>query len=158
MESFLKFFRTSSLVLAVGVFLYVYAWMPEGVTVSVDAVGNSELIVTKDSFFFGGLIFLLSINGVFFIYLNLLKNMKVRKISGGLTYRNPIFRHEMIQWFLALNGILNLGFILSMAFLASFNNQQFGDGGVLGNTIFLFPVVMLAAMVWLVVILSKNRR
>ncbi|BDC98715.1 hypothetical protein [Persicobacter psychrovividus] len=158
MENFLKFFRTSSLILALGMFLYVYAWMPSGVTVSIDAVGNAATIVTRDTFFFGGLVFLASINGIFFMFINLLQNMSSDPMVRGLTYRNYFFKKQMSDWFLALNGILNLGFAISVAFLGSYNNSQFGNSTLINSTIFVFPIVLLATMVWLMVILSKNRR
>jgi len=119
-----------SLVTILGVFMYVYASLPEAVTVS----GGSKFIsLTKESLFYIVLAILA------------LTNASVFAVSRILPERD----HDLKAWFYGLIACANLFFVVGLCFIALLNSSEKFDYPRIGGIIYGSLILLIGwAIAW----------
>ncbi|MCG8476324.1 MAG: hypothetical protein MI784_12725 [Cytophagales bacterium] len=144
MKKELKAFRILTLLVFVAALLYVYAGMPERVGVDFTEDGTFTEFVSKRAFFYGSLGFAFVANIVFMAFAELL----ARSQKGT-------FAASIQSWLGGFHGIVNLIMVISVLFLGILNNPDHA-GAQLTVLVYLAPLLLLIATVWLFVILFRK--
>ncbi len=122
MQRILKFTRLLSIILFLGVLLFVYAYLPEQVGIDADAQNEFSTFIDKEVFFYVAVTIFLLVNIIFVVFANL---MQMLKVSSDGFFRSDEFKESIHNWFISFGLVINLFLISVVAFIGFFNNADY---------------------------------
>lgn len=118
----IRIVRTFSIVVFLGVLLYVYAYLPEQVGIDADATDEFSTFIGKEAFFYFAIASFILVNIIFIVFGNL---MQMIPVSSGGFFVSEDFKERIHNWFSSFGLIINLFFISVVAFVGFFNNADY---------------------------------
>ncbi|MEQ8712403.1 MAG: hypothetical protein RIC80_05270 [Cyclobacteriaceae bacterium] len=118
----IRIVRTFSIIVFLGVLLYVYAYLPEQVGIDADATDEFSTFVGKEVFFYFAIASFMLTNVIFIVFGKLMQMIPVR--SDGF-FVSADFKERIHNWFSSFGLIINLFFISVVAFVGFFNNADY---------------------------------
>jgi uncharacterized membrane protein len=116
----------------------VYASFPEKVGVYSNEVGEPAGLISRNTFFYISLLFIIFTNGVFVALVNLVKKWK----------RNtPRYKEAILIWLHGMISFLNIFFIVSLVFYNAFNSLEDVTIDNFGYSIYLFGSL---SLLWII--------
>ena len=145
MSKAVRVFLFFSIIIFLGVFLFVYANLPKEV-----AIVPGQISIEKDMFFYTMIILFVVINLLFTIISILFKNLKVSNLSD---------RKQMLRtWFISLPVMLNLYITFSVAYLGVLNNPANFESGAYNYLNYLGPILLIGWIFALFFVMSKSNQ
>ncbi len=141
-----KVFHFISVLFFVFAFLYIYASLPDLVTYQLNDDGVGIKILTKNSFFYSGIILFLVLNVLLVTPAKLIENQSTGNLKR-LFPKGDIFRDYMLTWIYSFTGIINISFCILGLFVLSINNQ---NEIATGEFAFFFYLVPIFFVVWII--------
>ncbi len=121
MKKAFSFIRILSLIFLLGGLLFVYAYLPENVSLYSDALGTQIYFISKGQFFYYSFAFFLIVNLLLFIFRNILNGMAVTPGRGF--FSSEVFKDKTLVWVEVLVSLINVFFVLAAAFIGVYNHQ-----------------------------------
>jgi len=137
---FLTFFFTTL------IFIYAYSNLDDMVSYYQNPYTGEKLVITRDTFFFVGLAVITLTNIALYAFSKLIRASTIEK-----EYFN-----ELGLWFIAMAGISNAFFFISLIFIMLFNKMDNFNPSVLGYFLYLCGFIAMAWLVRLIMILVKK--
>lgn len=141
-----KVFHFLTVLLFILVFLYTYAALPDLVAYEIDSEGTISKIISKNAFFYTGIILFVSLNVILVTPAKLIENQSTKNIKK-LFPIGDIFRDYMLTWIYSFVGIINVSLCIMCLFVHSINNQNEISSGDFNFFFYLIPVFF---VVWIV--------
>ncbi|BDD03536.1 hypothetical protein [Aureibacter tunicatorum] len=142
--------RAVTLIVFVGVLLYIYSGLPNSVLVGSADVSQLDDMVSRNEFFYGTVVFVLIANLAFLVLGNLMK----QNISSSA---RPALIKGVVEWLAGFNAILNLIFTLSVVFIGMLNNNDIKDLSIASPLIYAMSGLFLIGLAWLVKVLLMSK-
>lgn len=139
------FARVLTIILFLGVLLFVYAYLPEQVGVSADEYDKPNAFIGRELFFYSFLVVFSLVNLIFVLAGKLLGSLAVGEKSF---FASKGFKDRMTTWLIGLGVVINIFIIITVAFLGLFNNadyyhiSQFSMLAYLGQAIIFIWIVL----------------
>lgn len=153
MNRLLKFFWFVSLALFLAGILLVYAFLPDSVGITTNEWGMPDTFITKEHFFYLGLLAFLVANGLLFALYRLL--MITRR--SVRTAESIALRTDVGGWLLGFAASLNIFFIMIMSFFSLINTTENYDTGRYMILVYGGPLLLLLMFILLLYILKKRK-
>lgn len=153
MNRLLKFFWFVSLGLFLAGILLVYAFLPDSVGIQTNEWGMPDTFITKEHFFYLGLLAFLVANGLLFALYRLL--MITRR--SVRTEQAIALRTDVGGWLLGFAASLNIFFIMIMSFFSLINTTENYDTGRYMILVYGGPLLLLLMFALLIYILMKRK-
>ena len=135
-----------SVLVFIFVFLYTYSALPEQVAYEIDSQGGISKIMTKNSFFYIGIILFLVLNVILITPGKLIENQSTINLKK-LFPIGDVFRDYILAWIYSFVGIINISLCIMCIFVHSINNQNEISSGEFNFFFYLIPVFF---VVWIV--------
>ncbi|MEQ6119963.1 hypothetical protein [Reichenbachiella sp. MALMAid0571] len=135
-----------------GMLLYVYAFLPDMVSLYFDKNATGVLRVGKELFFYSAL-------GLFIVSTLILSYMKkslnlIQVNSSDGTMTMSIAKKSHLQtWANSLSVVFNLFFIFTVGFVGLFHNDEHFNISYFAVIIYIGPILMVASIFYLIYIL-----
>lgn len=153
MNRLLKFFWFVSLALFLAGLLLIYAFLPDSVGIKTNKWGMPDTFITKENFFYLGLLAFIVVNGLLFALYRLL--MLTRR--SVKTEQAIALRTDVGSWLLGFAGALNIFFIMIMSFFSLINTTENYDTGRYMILVYGGPLLLLLMFALLIHILMKRK-
>lgn len=156
MQRILKFVSRVSILVFLGMLLYVYAFLPEMVDLYIDASGAAAISVDKEVFFYGAIGIFLVINLVTSLFSRMVGMMPV--MSKGLL-RTSTMKANLLLWCHGLAIILNAFMLFSVTFIGLYYNDEHFNIKYFSFLVYLGPVMLVLwffVLFYFLLIDSKN--
>lgn len=141
-----KVFHFLSVLLFIIIFLYTYSSLSEQVAYEIDNQGSVSKVISKNSFFYLGIILFLILNVILIVPGKLIENQGTKNIKK-LFPIGDVFRDYMLTWIYSFVGIINVSLCIMSIFVLSINNQNEISSGEFNFFFYLIPVFF---VVWIV--------
>ncbi|WP_373524048.1 DNA topoisomerase IV [Aquiflexum sp.] len=141
-----KVFHFLSILLFIFVFLYIYSALPDQVIYEFDNQGGTSKIISKNTFFYIGIILFVVLNVILIAPGKLIENQATKNLKR-LFPIGDIFRDYMLTWIYSFVGIINFSLCIMSLFVHSINNQNEISSGDFNFFFYLIPVFF---VVWIV--------
>ena len=145
MARLIKAFWFFSLLVCLGVLLYVYAGLPEKVVYAIDNIGNPLSSINKESFFYISLAALV------------VANFSLYTVSKSLHYRRASTKRLMVNWQLSLAGVFNIFFIVIWNFISLVNSGENFDYDNFGYMIYIAIGLIIVWIIALPVLIINHQ-
>ncbi len=145
MRKLLRVLLFFTIIIWLGFFMFVYAYLPKDVILLPD-----QLTVTKDNFFYIAITLFLVVNFLFTIVAGMFKQLK----SARSTQRSQDLR----TWFVSLPIMINLYLAFSIGSLGVMNNPSNFEGSFYGYLNYLGPILLVGWIFVLIFILAKGNQ
>lgn len=132
-----------------------YAFLPEQVGIHANRIGDADEFITKETFFYTGLIVFAVSNIIYFFFIRV---MDAIPASSGFYFNNGYFKKNITGWFAGFVAIINLFLILATSYVALFNNQGDYQINQFNFLIYVAPVLAIGSVVWLIFIFKNRHR
>jgi uncharacterized membrane protein len=141
-----KVFHFLSVLIFIIIFLYTYSALPDQVAYEIDSQGSISKIISKNTFFYSGIILFLILNVILITPGKLIENQSTKNIKR-LFPIGDVFRDYMLTWIYSFVGIINISLCIMSIFVHSINNQNEISSGEFNFFFYLIPVFF---VVWIV--------
>ncbi len=121
MRRVVSFVRVLSLLFFLGALLFVYAYLPENVSLYSDNLGTPVYYIGKSQFFYYAFAFFIVVNLMLFIMIKVLAGVRVTP-GKGLFSSEP-FKENTLIWIEVLVSIINIFFTTGAAFIGIYNDR-----------------------------------
>lgn len=121
MRKVFSFVRVLSLLFLLGVLLFVYAYLPEKVSMYSDQLGTPIYYISKSEFFYYALGAFLVVNLMLFVFIKVLEALSVTNGSG--LFSSEAFKDKTLIWVEGLISLINVFFVTGAVFIGVYNNQ-----------------------------------
>jgi len=148
-----KVFHFLSVLVFIFVFLYTYAALPDLVAYEMNSQGEISKIMSKDTFFYVGIILFILLNVILITPGKLIENQSTINLKR-LFPIGDIFRDYMLTWIYSFVGIINISLCIMSLFVHSLNNQNEISSGEFNFFFYLIPVffvVWIGGLFWILV-------
>jgi len=152
---FAKAFHLLSVLLFVFLFMYIYASLPENVAYQIDDRGFPLESITRDSFFYIGIIVFLFINFLLIIPAKLIDKQATFNLKRLFPKHEP-FTDHMLGWFYSFGAILNITIAIIALHIHGINNQQELTSADFNPFYYMVPIFFIVWIIALFVILGKK--
>ncbi len=122
MRNVFSWIRVLSMLFFLAALLFVYAYLPERVSLYSDQLGTPVYHVERGSFFYYVFGFFLLTNLMFFVFSKTLE--RIRVTSGSGVFPSELFKDKTMTWLEVLVSLINVFFVTSVAFIGVYNNPQ----------------------------------
>lgn len=150
-----KVFHFLSVLIFILVFLYTYAALPDQVAYEIDSEGTISKIISKNAFFYTGIILFVVLNVILITPGKIIENQGTKNIKK-LFPIGDVFRDYMLTWIYSFVGIINISLCIMCLFVHSINNQNEISSGDFNFFFYLIPVFFVVWIVGLFWILLKK--
>jgi hypothetical protein len=150
-----KVFHFLSVLIFIFVLLYTYAALPDQVAYEIDRQGAISKMISKNAFFYTGIILFVVLNVILITPGKLIENQGTKNIKR-LFPIGDIFRDYMLTWIYSFVGIINISLCIMSLFVHSINNQNEISSGDFNFFFYLIPVFFVVWIVGLFWILVKK--
>lgn len=150
-----KVFHFLSVLIFIFVLLYTYAALPDQVAYEIDSQGAISKMISKNAFFYTGIILFVVLNVSLITPGKLIENQGTKNIKK-LFPIGDIFRDYMLTWIYSFVGIINISLCIMSLFVHSINNQNEISSGDFNFFFYLIPVFFVVWIVGLFWILVKK--
>lgn len=137
-----KAFYLFSVILFIICFLYFYAGLPEKVRYTFDQTNVSTNYWSKDSFFYGTIIFFILMNILVLLPPKLLET-KNHKGLVKIFPKGDSYRDYYLGWFYSFGAILNISLATLVFYTHSINNQYEIKASDFSFFYFLIPALFI---------------
>lgn len=137
--------------------MYIYAALPEFVAYHIDDRGGPVESITRDTFFFYGIIAFLIVNFLLIIPAKLIDKRATLNFKRLFPKHEP-FTDHMLGWLYSFGAILNITLATIAFYIHSINNQNEISSGEFIPFFYMIPVLFLIWIIALFVILGKKLR
>ncbi|HSJ67120.1 MAG TPA: hypothetical protein VK921_05585 [Anditalea sp.] len=152
---FAKAFHLLSVLLFIFIFMYIYASLPENVAYQVDSRGFPIESISRDSFFYIGIIV--------FVLLNILLIIPAKLIDKQATYnlkklfpKHEPFTDQMLGWLYSFGAVLNITVAIIALHIHGINNQQELTSADFNPFYYMIPIFFIVWIIALFVILGRK--
>lgn len=139
MNRILKVFTTFSIVIFVGVLLFVYAFLPDPAGIIFTKNGDIIYAVSRNVLFYLFLVIFFLVQLIFYLF-------RTYVLNNWLENQD---KHQLIFWFRGMFLLVNLFFILFVSFLGLANNAVDYTYSSVVNLAIAGPLLMI---VWLLLL------
>lgn len=146
-----KVFHFFSVLLFIFSFLFIYASLSEQVAYAIDDQGVILKQVSKESFFYIGIIFFVVLNVLIVFPGKMVENQSTRNLKRLFPVGDPS-RDRMLTWIYSFAGIINVCLAIMMLFVKSINHQNEISMSEFSFFFYLIPVffvVWIIALFWI---------
>ncbi len=146
-----KVFHFLSALLFIFVFLYTYSALPDFVSYQFDMEANMVDGVTKNTFFYTGIILFVVLNVAMIVPAKLVENQSTPTIKRLFPIGEE-FRDHMMTWIYSFAGIINVSLSILCLFVHSINNQNEIESSSFNFFFYLVPiffVVWILGLFWI---------
>ena len=151
-----KVFKLISRVTAfifLGMLLYVYAFLPDTVSLYFDKNATGVLQVGKELFFYSAL-------GVFIVSTLILsylkKSLNLIQVNSSDSTMSVAKKSQLQTWVNSLSVAFNLFFIFTVGFVGLFHNDEHFNISYFAAIIYIGPLLMVGSIFYLVYILFSK--
>jgi hypothetical protein len=121
MKRVFSFIRIISLLFFLGGLLFVYAYLPENVSLYSDQLGTPIYFISKSQFFYYSFAFFLVVNLLLFVFGKMLDGVPVTEGRG--LFSSEEFKNKTLIWLEVLISLINVFFVTGAAFIGVYNNR-----------------------------------
>lgn len=132
-----------------------YTFLPEQVGVQANEIGDASIFITKESFFYTGLVVFAACNIICFFFIRM---MDAIPASSGFYFRNEYFKDNITGWFAGFVTIINLFLMLAIVYIALFNHQGDYHISQFSALVYLPPILVILSLAWLAYIFHNRHR
>ncbi|WP_194974864.1 DNA topoisomerase IV [Aquiflexum lacus] len=150
-----KVFHFLTVLVFIFVFLYTYSALPDQVAYEIDSQGAISKIISKNTFFYIGIILFVVLNIILITPGKLIENQSTKNIKRLFSI-GDVFRDYMLTWIYSFVGIINISLCIMSIFVHSINNQNEISSGEFNFFFYLIPVFFVVWIVGLFWILLKK--
>ncbi|ERM82607.1 hypothetical protein P872_04650 [Rhodonellum psychrophilum GCM71 = DSM 17998] len=146
-----KVFHFFSVLLFIFSFLFIYASLSEQVAYAIDDQGTVLKQVSKESFFYTGIIFFVVLNVLIIFPGKMVENQSTKNIKRLFPVGDPA-RDRMLIWIYSFAGIINVCLAIMLLFIKSLNHQNEISMSEFSFFFYLIPVffvVWIIALFWI---------
>lgn len=146
-----KVFHFFSVLLFIFSFLFIYASLSEQVAYSIDDQGAVLKQISKESFFYTGILTFVFLNILIVLPGKMLENQSTKNIKRLFPVGDPS-RDLMLTWIYSFAGIINVSLSIMMLFIKSINHQNEISMSEFRLFFYLIPVffvVWIIALFWI---------
>lgn len=118
----IRIVRTFSIIVYLGVLLYVYAYLPQQVGIDANEADEFSTFIDKETFFYFALGSFLLVNIIVVVFGNL---MQLIPVNAQGFFTSQEFKERIHNWFSSFGLIINLFFLSAVAFIGFFNNADY---------------------------------
>lgn len=154
-QRFAKAFHLISVLLFIVIFMYIYAALPELVTVEMDAGGNALKQIGRDTFFYIGIGAFVVLNVLLVFPAKMIENNSTLNIRRLFPKGDP-FRSNMLAWIYSFVGIINISIVILAVYIHGLNGVNEEMVVPSGFGLYLLPVLFVVWIVALFVLLAKK--
>lgn len=159
MNRFIKLFWFLSMLGFLVAILLVYANLPEEVDVTLGSSSISEVLLSRNAFFYSMIALIVVSNGVLLALANVItltKSAKNRHSAGDLG--QPLFKSRIVNWLGSFSTILNIFYIIGVFFVGFHNDPQYVAPKSYSILVYASLIFIAAWIIWLpFIILRKNK-
>jgi hypothetical protein len=141
-----KVFHFFSVLLFIFSFLFIYASLSEQVAYAIDEQGAVLKQISKESFFYIGIIFFVVLNVLIIFPGKMVENQSTKNIKRLFPVGDPSRNHLLI-WIYSFAGIINISLSIMMLFVKSINHQNEISMSAFSVFFYLIPVLF---VVWII--------
>jgi len=152
---FAKAFHLLSVLLFIFFFMYIYAALPENVAYQVDQRGFPLESITRDAFFFTGIIVFLLLNFLLIIPAKLIDKQASYNLKKLFPKHDP-FTDHMLGWLYSFGAVLNITVAIVALYVHSINNQNEITSADFNPFFYMVPILFIIWIIALFVILGKK--
>jgi len=152
---FAKAFHLLSVLLFVFIFMYIYASLPENVAYQIDNRGFPIESISRDSFFYIGIVVFLLLNFLLIIPAKLIDKQATYNLKKLFPKHEP-FTDQMLGWLYSFGAILNITVAIITLHIHGINNQQELTSADFNPFYYMVPIFFIVWIIALFVILGKK--
>lgn len=152
---FAKAFHLLSVLLFVFLFMYIYASLPENVAYQVDNRGFPLEGMSRDTFFYIGIIVFLILNFLLIIPAKLIDKQATYNLKKLFPKHEP-FTDQLLGWLYSFGAILNITVAIIALHIHGLNNQHELKSADFNPFYYMVPVFFIVWIIALFVILGKK--
>lgn len=150
-----KAFHFLSVLLFIISFLYFYSALPEIVIYELNEEGLGEKFMSRNIFFYSGIIFFLILNLILITPGKMIENQSTPNFKR-LFPTGDQFRDYILAWIYSFVGVINISLSILALFIHSINNQNEIASGDFAFFFYLIPIFFVVWIVGLFWILIKK--
>lgn len=143
-----KVFHFFSVLTFIFSFLYVYSSLSELVALEIAEGGEVIKSLSRNTFFYTGLIIFILLNVILLIPAKLIEQQSTKNLKR-LFPTGDKFRDYMLTWIYSFVGIINFSLSIMGLFVHSINNQNEISTGSFAFFFYLIPIFF---VVWIIVL------
>ncbi|MCH7403189.1 DNA topoisomerase IV [Belliella kenyensis] len=148
-----KVFHFATVLLFVLVFLYIYAALADIVAYQLDEGGGFDKVLTKEAFFYGGVITFILLNIILVVPAKVIENQSVASLRR-IFPKGELLTDYILAWMYSFVGVVNIAMIIMAFFVHSINNQHEISAGDFSFFFYLVPIlftVWIVALFWILI-------
>lgn len=138
-----------------GAILLIYANLPEEVDVTLGSRSISQLVLSRNSFFYAMIAVVVLSNG---LLLALSKVVGLIKSPENGEDSGIMFRNRIINWLGCFSIVLNIFYIVGVFFVGFHNDPQYVAPESYNILVYGSILLIVACVLWLVVIALQRKR
>jgi len=150
-----KVFHFLSVVLFIFSFLYIYSALSEWVALEISEDGEVVKRMSKNSFFYTGLLVFIVLNVLLLTPAKLIEHQSTKNLKRLFPIGDE-FRDYMLTWIYSFVGIVNFSLSIMGLFVHSINNQNEIGTGSFAFFFYLIPIFFVVWIIGLFWILLKK--
>ncbi|MTI30797.1 hypothetical protein [Xanthovirga aplysinae] len=143
-----------SFLIFLGVFLYVYAALPNQVALFTPRGSFQTIFIDRSLFFYSGISIFIVWNALFYVLRGMLGQLPVRETSF---FKSESFKIKILNWLISFALVVNVFFVFTVSLVGIFNRTSAEEFTRFSPFIYVGPVLMAIWLVALVVILAKRK-
>ena len=153
MQKLTNFAWVFSFLIFFAAFLLSYAYLPELVGIHATDAGVADEFISKETFFYSGLLIFVVCNLVAFFFSRVMNSIPY---ESGIYFRSEIYKDNILGWFAGFMAIVNIFLALGAAYITLFNNQDTSHISRFNSLVLIAPLLAVISLVWLAYIV-RNR-
>ena len=147
MSKLMRTFWLLSILIFLGILLYVYANLPGEVALSFNAGEESGWTIPKSTFFYGSLLVFVIVNVILYVFGLILRRLPFPEPKNSYWLANPELRTNISIWITSFNFVVNL-LLVSIILAVGFINNDNTSGYYF--FIYFGPALV---MIWLIILI-----
>lgn len=131
-----------------------YAYLPENIGIQADEFGTADRFISKETFFYAGLLLFVVSNVVSLYFKRVLDSVPA---ETDFYFQNENFKQQITAWFGGFVTMINLFLVMAVGYIAIFNSEALAieDYNLL---LFLIPLLLVGNLAWLAGIYAQRHR
>lgn len=154
MHKIFKLLSRITVFIFLGILLYVYAFLPEVVSLYLNKSASGVLEIGKELFFYVSL-------GVFIVSTLILsylkKSLSLIPVNTSYSTMSVAKKSHLRTWANSLSVVFNLFFIFTVSFVGLFHNDEHFNISYFAVIIYIGPFLMLASIFYLIYIFVSKK-
>lgn len=143
----IKLLYTLSILIFLGVLLYVYAFLPNIIGVYFDGSGSAQFSMHRADFFYAALGLFVLTNGAIILYRKMNRGSLNLSVSEFGEMSVP---EQVYHWLMGLSLVINVIYVFSIMFVGMYHNSEHFDIKDYVALIYIGPLLLAGWIFWFI--------